>query len=266
MGQRDYSVEYDLRDNFVQSKLYVAFNDELAGELTPLIFDHPKGYGSKPFPPDIIAYRLILDPVNFQTIALFEVYWKRQDCSWRELNKDHDHDYEQIQVHFNFNTGKVNKVVISSIGPIECGGHGVEVYIKDSGFRTYGINYRTSPRTFFPWGGKEGKPNRTLIREIPLNRLIFEGMKPKVLVLNCYHVFTGMKRKSLAKGRSQLFPQLIRLDAEILNRWYYRNAKNRFGHDISNPFKKPYVLYYPPPESILSRLVYGLLWILGKLK
>ena len=268
LGRNNFPVEYDLKDRFVQPKLYVAFNDELAGKLAPLIFDHPKGYGSKPVPPEIMAYRLVVDPENRQASALFEVYWKKQDCDWRNLNKDHDHDYEQIQVHFNIDTGEVKRVVISSTGPKMFAGHGVEVYAKDAKHSAYEIDYRTSSKKFFPWGGKNGRPWRTQVRQIPLDRLVFDEMRPKIFVLNCYHVFTGVRINYSMKEHAQLFPQLVRLDAKMLDKWYYRYkpAKTRFGHDISDPFREPYVMYHPPPKNLLSRIAYGLLRLLGNLK
>ena len=64
-----------------------------------------------------MAYRILVDLKAQRLCVLYEVYWRRQDCSWREFNKDHDHDYEQIQLHFNLKTGKKEKVIISSVGP-----------------------------------------------------------------------------------------------------------------------------------------------------
>jgi len=83
-----------------------------------------------------------------------------------------------------------------------------------------------------------------------------------VLVVNCYHAFTGLKKELAPEEKIELKPKLERLDLKLLNVWYYRNAKNRYGHDISNPFKEPYILYYPPPEDWTSRIAYSLLWVI----
>ena len=41
--------------------------------------------------------------------------------------KDPDHDYEQIQIQFDLKTGK-KKYIVSSVGPVDYAGHGVEIY------------------------------------------------------------------------------------------------------------------------------------------
>jgi len=265
IGGKNYELEFDPQDSYVTPDLKVAFCNQLAEDFTPILFD-PKDYGSKPFPPDFIAYRLVVDQERQRLCILYEVYWRRQDCSWKELNKDHDHDYEQIQIHFNLKTGKKEKVVVSSVGPVENAGHGVEVYSSTPKATAKTVAYSTSPKKSFPWGGDFGQKNSTQIREIPIENLCSETEKPAILVLNCYHAFTGLKRHLLPEERKELKPTLERLDRKLLDKWYYRHAKNRFGHDVSKPFEEPYVMYYPPPEDWLSRLVYGYLWLLNSLK
>jgi len=256
-----YELEFDPHDHYVVPDFAVAFCDSLAEEFVPVLFD-PKGYGDLPYPPDFIAYRLVVDSKGQRMCAIYEVYWRRQDCTWKELNKDHDHDYEQIQVHFNLKTGKREKIIVSSVGPVEFAGHGVEIYstILNATFRN--TSYSTSPKKWFPWGGEFGQNNITQIREIPVDHLIFEEKRPAVLVVNCYHAFTGLKKELAPEEKIELKPKLERLDLKLLNVWYYRNAKNRYGHDISNPFKEPYILYYPPPEDWTSRIAYSLLWVI----
>ncbi len=65
----------------------------------------------------------------------------------------------------------------------------------------------------------------------------------------------------LGEERIELEPKLERLNQKLIEIWYYRNVKNRFGHDGSKPFDEPYIMYYPPPEDLLSRFVYGVLWL-----
>ena len=254
-----YELEYDSQDPYVVSNLRLAFCDQLATDFSPILFD-PKGNGSRPFPPDILAYRLLVDSEEEMICVLYEVYWRRQDCSWKELNKDHDHDYEQIQIQFNLKTTE-KKFVFSSVGPVEFAGHGVEVFsnVTEASFRN--VEYTTSSKKFFPWGGDSGQKNLTQIRIIPADRLFVEGKRSEVIVVNCYHAFTGVKIALTPEERVELKPKLVRLDQKLLDAWYYRNSKNRYGHDVSNPFEEPYIKYYPPPEDWLSRFVYGVLWL-----
>ena len=262
---KNYELEYDPQDPFVAHDLAIAYCSQLAKDFMPVLFD-PRGHGSKPNPPEIIAYRLVVDVEGKRLCALYEVYWRRQDCTWRELNKDHKHDYEQIQVHFNTETGKKEKVVVSSVGSVEHAGHGIEIYSNIRGAEFRNVVYTTSPKGPFPWGGDHGQNNTTEIREMPIEQLVFENGRPIVRVLNCYHAFAGLKPWVKLEERIELTPSLVRLDRKLLERWYYRHARNRFGHDISKPFEEPYVMYYPPPEDWLSRLVYGLLWLVSSLK
>ena len=262
---KHYTLEYAEKDPFVANGLSVAYCEELASDFMPVLYD-PRGCGSTPESPEMIAYRLVADKNHQRLCAIYEVYWKRQDCSWQDLNKDHDHDYEQVQVHFNLQTGRMDKVVVSSTGPIENGGHGVEVYseVISASFRT--VVYMTAGNKVFPWGGKNGQKNATQVREIQIGQLLFEARKPPVVVLNCYHVFSGLKRQLLPQEKIVLSPKLEKLDCKLLEKWYYLHAANRFGHDISNPFNEPYLKYFPPPEDWVSRMAYGFLWVFSSLK
>jgi hypothetical protein len=265
VGGKDYQLEYDLKDSFVANGFLVAYSDELAANFLPIIYD-PRRYGGFPYAPEIVAYRLIVDLNRKKLCILYEVYWIRQDCTWMELNKDHDHDYEQIQIHFNLATGVMDKVVVSSTGPIENGGHGVEVFsnVSEAKFRT--VLYMTSSDKTYPWGGKYGQSNATQIRDIPIKQLSFENRRPLIVVLNCYHAFAGLKRLLLPDEKKLLNPELIRLDSKLLERWYYLNAKNRFGHDLSKPFDEPHIMYFPPPEDWISRIAYSFLWFFSSIK
>jgi hypothetical protein len=262
---RKYELEFDTADAYVASDLAVAYCTQLAEDFMPVIFD-PRDRGSKPYPPELIGYRLVLDTQRQKLCALYEVYWRRQDCTWKELNKDHDHDYEQIQVHFNLENGEKEKIVVSSVGPVENAGHGIEIYYHLPKAAVRAVEYTTSSEKTFPWGGKHGQKNTTQIREIPIEELRLENGKPAVTVLNCYHAFSGVKRQLSPDERKELKPKLERLDRRLLERWYYHHAKNRFGHDVSKPFEEPHVMYYPPPEDWLSRLAYSLLWLAFSLR
>jgi hypothetical protein len=263
--EKDYALKYDYEDPFVVENLLVAYSDELAVDFMPVIYD-PRGYGSTPHPPESVAYRLVIDPERQRLCVIYEVYWKRQECTWKQLNKSHDHDYEQIQIHFNLKTGLKEKVVVSSSGPIEHGGHGVEVYSNTTITSVKTVIYTTSPKEFFPWGGKNGQNKATQLREIPIKHLFLENGKPAVVVLNCYHAFAGLKRRLLPEEKNLLTPKLERLNRELLEKWCYLHFKNRFGRDLSNPFNEPYLMYYPPPEHLISRVTYTILWIIARAK
>jgi len=257
---KEYQLEHDLRDPFVAPGLAVAYCPQLAEDFLPIVLD-PRGHGSRPYPPELIAHRTVVDVRGKKLCIIYEVYWRRQDCTWRELNKDHDHDYEQLQVHFNTETGAKERVIVSSVGPVEHAGHGIEVYSHVATPEVRDVEYTTSPKGPFPWGGDHGMKYVIQIRVMPIGRLVLERGRPAVLVLNCYHAFAGLKRMLPAKERNELRPKLGRLDQRLLEKWYYRHAKNKFGHDVSKPFDEPYVIYYPPPEDWKSRLVYYLLWL-----
>jgi hypothetical protein len=262
---RKYCLKYDPRDTFVASNLTVAYCQQLAKDFMPAIFD-PWGHGSKPSKPEFIAYRLIIDSKMRRLCILYEVYWRRQDCTWKELNKDHDHDYEQIQIHFDMKTGEVERVVVSSVGPISYAGHGVEVYSHIRKAVAREVQYTTSSRRVFPWGGENGQNNVTQIREMPIDRLVFRDGRPVMLVLNCYHAFAGKKKWSSVEVGEKLTPRLEKLDGSLLERWYYGNVRNRFGHDISDPFEEACLMYYPPPEDWKSRIVYSFVWLFSSLR
>jgi len=257
---KEYTLVYDYEDRFVSSGQIVAYCSQLAEDFKPILIDR-KGYGIQPFPPSYITYRLVIDRKRQKLCILYEIYWRKQECSWRELNKDHDHDYEQIQVHLNMKEGKIERVVVASVGPIEHAGHGVEVYSEISKVDVRNIKYCTSSKPLFPWGGQCGQNNVTQVREMPIEKLTFEGQRPLAVIANCYHAFVGLKGRAGSKETARLNPDIVKLDETLLMAWYYRNTNNRFGHDISKPLEEPHVMYYPPPEAISSRLVYGLLWL-----
>ena len=229
---KEYELEFDSKDPFIRDGLEVAYSESLAHDFMPILLD-PQKFGSTPFPPDFLAYRLIVDRRRKKLCVLYEVYWRRQECSWQDLYKCHDHDYEQIQVHFNLQTGKKEKIVISSVGPVINAGHGVEIfsYIPKAKVKT--VEYLTSIKKFFPWGGNCGEKNQTQVREIPIEKLFFEQKRPVVLILNCYHAFVGLKRQILAENQNKLDNKLERLDKTLLDRWYYRHSTNKFAHDLS---------------------------------
>lgn len=265
IGDEEYELEYDPEDPFIAEGLEVAYCDRLAEDYMPIILD-PRGCGSEPSHPELTAYRLVVDPRSLRICILYEVYWERQDCTWRELNKDHDHDYEQIQVHIDGGSGEVERVVVSSVGSVEYSGHGVEIYAEIPEAKAEDMEYTTSPMRRFPWGGTRGRKGVTQIRWIPIERLFFENRRPAVVVLNCYHVFTGLKRRTKPGEWPELKPQLGRLDRKRLDRWYYHHSENRFGHDVSKPLEEPCIFYYPPPDDWKARLIYRLLSLYFSIK
>ena len=259
LGGQTYSLVEDPGDRYVVTGGTVAFCDRLAEDFKPIVID-AHGYGSKPQPPEFMAYRAVAGPGRRMLCLLYELYWRRQDCDWKGLNKDHAHDYEQIQVHFDMEENRLDKVVVSSVGPPECAGHGVEVYahVDEKTWRM--VDYVTSPKEAFPWGGSGGRNWFTQVREMPLGLLLFSENRPVVQVVSCYHVFSGVKIDRPREEGPELEIELRRLDTELLERWYLQHFKNRFGHDVSKPHEEPHQMYYPPPEDWISRIAYALLW------
>ncbi|UCH57181.1 MAG: hypothetical protein JSV18_07570 [Candidatus Bathyarchaeota archaeon] len=262
---KSYVLEPDTQDKYVVPGASVAYCSEMAEDFKPVVID-PQGHGTEPFPPEFMAYRIVVDSEKRGVCLLYEVYWKRQDCTWRDLNKDHDHDYEQIQIHFDAQASRMQRVIVSSVGPVDCAGHGVEVYSGVTAPEARRVNYSTSPKGPYPWGGSHGQKWFTQVREMPLEMLVFSEMRPIVRLVSCYHVFAGMKRGRPVAMETELDIDLRRLDRGLLERWYYRHAKNRFGRDLSKPFEEPYVMYYPPPEDWASRVAYALLWLFASPK
>ncbi|MDO8123407.1 MAG: hypothetical protein Q6364_03415 [Candidatus Hermodarchaeota archaeon] len=261
---REYTLEFDKRDPFVSPAFDVAFCDELALRYKPIIID-PKGHGKQPVPPEFMAYRLVYDERHHRLCIIYEVYWTRQDCSWRQFNKDHEHDYEQIQIHFNLQHSSLDRVVIASAGPPRYGGHGVEVYRHVKQVRSGAIRRKTSSFESFPWGRHTYE---IWVLDQPLYNLVFIDQRPIVRISNCFHVFTGIKwnqwqyhrRKSKRRNplQHELTIPLCRLDRRILWQWYYQHHKNPLGHDLSNPFTPPHILYYPSPSEFGLRFLFTL--------
>lgn len=264
IGDEHYGLIYDTKDPYITSGYKVCYCDSLADDYKPIFYD-PKGWGITPFPPEYLAYRIIQDPTKMKLCLIYELYWSRQDCTWREMNKDHDFDYEQIQVHIDQNNSVVEKVVVSSIGPAKSAFHGVEVYSNKEEFSHHQVDYKTSSFRHFPWGGLFGKNRLTFVRNIPLKNLEFDVTHPVMIVINCYHAFTGSKGNRDLSGSPMLKPDLKRLDQNLLNKWYRENKNNRYGRDLSKAIQCPFVMYSPPPDQWILNIYYDILWrIFGK--
>lgn len=259
-----YVLEFDKRDPFVSPAFDVAYCDRLASKYKPVVLD-PLGYGRSPVPPEFMAYRIVFDNNNQRLCLIYELYWRRQDCQWRQFNKDHDHDYEQIQIHFNLNKEKLSRVVVASAGPPRYGGHGVEIYRHKKQVHAGAMRRKTASFESFPWG----RHNYEIwVLDQPIYNLVFIEKRPVVRVSNCFHVFTGIKwnqwqghrKKPKTENplRHELKMPLCRLDRRILWQWYYQHRENQFAHDLSNPFNPPHILYYPPPTQYFLRFSFTL--------
>ena len=269
---REYKLSLDPFDPFVSPQYTVAFCDELAARYRPIILD-PQGYGRIPVSPDFMAYRLVYDEGQKRLCIIYEIYWRRQDCTWREFNKDHNHDYEQIQIHFDLSTGAMNHVVLASDGPPIYGGHGVEIYSRRNDVWSGEMRSYTASVNSYPWGRHLYE---IWVVEQPLHNLLFRRRRPVVRITTCFHVFTGIVRDRLppdfpVMALDVLFPHeleipLCRLTRQILWKWYYQHMENRFGHDLSHPFNPPHILYVPSPSAIIPRLLYTFLGIVATVR
>jgi hypothetical protein len=261
---QEFVLDFDKRDPFVSPAYDIAYCDELAKQYKPVIID-PAGYGQRPVPPDFMAYRLVYDNIHRRLCIIYEVYWRLQDCTWRQFNKDHEHDYEQIQVHFDLQNGFLDRVVIASAGPPRYGGHGVEIYRHIKQVWSGAVRRKTASFDSFPWGRHDYE---IWVLEQPIYNLVFIDQRPLVRISNCFHVFTGIKwnqwqthrRKTDTDNpfRHELTIPLYRLDRRILWQWYYQHRTNQFGHDLSDPFPPPHILYFPSPKQFLLRFSFTL--------
>jgi len=256
-----YRLELDLDATFVLPEFNVAYNDVLANNYKPVILDtHVKKWGSHPVPPEFMAYRFIIDNDVNRLCAIYEIYWREQDCDIQNLNKDHEHDYEQVQIHFSLDTGLIVRVAVAAVGKKRYGGHGVEVYSQPKlidGQKKYDFVQRnTSPRPYFPGGSYT---YITEVKRIEISKLAFRDRRPILVVVNCYHVFAGGKQKQERTPRFQeaveLSIPLKRLDEQLLQEWY-NYKENPYRHDISAPFEEPYMLY--KPHTVKCRIFYWL--------
>jgi len=74
--RKKYKLEYDPQDPFVTPSLAVAYCSQLARDFMPVLLD-PHGHGSKPFPPEFVAYRLVIDSKRQRLCILYELYWRK---------------------------------------------------------------------------------------------------------------------------------------------------------------------------------------------
>ncbi|MFW9935727.1 MAG: hypothetical protein ACFFDU_09555 [Candidatus Thorarchaeota archaeon] len=259
-----YVLEFDRRDPFVAPIYAVAFCDELANHYKPVILD-PQRFGRIPVSPEFMAYRLVYDSNKQRLCIIYEIYWQHQDCQWRQFNKDHLHDYEQIQIHFNLRKGILSRVIVASAGPTRYGGHGIEVYRHVKQVRSGRVRRKTSSFESFPWG----RHNYEIwVLDQPIFNLVFIKKRPVVRIINCFHVFTGIKWNQWHSHRHspsainplqhELVIPLRRLDRRLLWQWYYQHRTNQFAHDLSDPFTRPHILYYPSPKEFFLRFFFAL--------
>lgn len=255
---KQYELVYDSLDPYVVPGYRVCYCDSLARVFQPILY-YPYKAGDSTIAPEYMAYRFVHDPQKNKLCIIYEVYWPKQDCNWRNMNKDHEFDYEPIQVHLDTTKKTVEKVVISTIGPPTALFHGVEVYIDIKKAFYEPKKFRTSSSSRFPWGGLLGKTRNTYVRNLPLDTLDFEKKRPVVSIINCFHAFIGSRGKRDLTGSPVFDLHLKRLNKELLEVWYNKNEANRYGRDISKPLQYPHMMYSPPPELKFSNFCYDVL-------
>lgn len=104
------------------------------------------------------------------------------------------------------------------------------------------------------------------MKVILIDRLSFSGSRPEVLTINCYHVFTGLKRRLDIDEARGLKTRLVRLDRHLLETWYYRHSKIGLDTTFPIPWRSHTSSIIHPPEDWKSRLAYYILWILNSIK
>ncbi len=75
VGNEECELEYQPHDPFIANGLEVAFCDKLP--RTWAIKLDPKDYVVTPFPPDLTAYRLIVDPTTLKICIFYGIYLVR---------------------------------------------------------------------------------------------------------------------------------------------------------------------------------------------
>jgi hypothetical protein len=230
----------DFYSKYLDPGTLVTFDDELAGKFQPLIFD-PYGYGKDPAPEGVF-YRILNK--GDEKVIQYYVYWEKQDCKGEVLGElySHDYDYEPV---FIFTRGdEVFRVVLAGEGKPAQAGHRTDIYeVRDRRLRDYTDNvpYTTGPKTQYPFGENRSR-DEVIVRSI--SKLAFEGKRLKICLAACYHVYDALD-PNMVRGPVLVSP-LRRLDDSVLDEWY---NEEHFGHDVSNPWVKPYIRYHPPPPA-----------------
>lgn len=252
----------EAKSKYLVKWLDLYFCDDLASQRVPLIFD-PNGYGSKPVKPKGIYYRTVRFKNRNSLCFQYFVYWPKQKCGGI---RDHIHDYEPIFIFYKISSKHPYMVANNGVGG-NVSLHRIEIHADKYGYRDkkdHPGNFQTSPSPYYPFGDSEGQKIKQFYKRYPLmSSLYFKDNHPLFAVCMCYHVFGGQEKYSgLLQTKyiedNPLELKLRRLDDKVLDKWYLKHHKSKneepFGHDVSNPFKFPYIRYFDPKNHPLIKL------------
>jgi hypothetical protein len=163
----------------------------------------------------------------------------------------HDYDFEPV---FIFVTdSRINKIVISGKGDVEARPHVTTIFKlwKGASFNEGFCEYKSNPRNY-P-NENEQKIFQSIGKDFFLEKGVTvkdvcKGVHPHLAILTCYHAFTaddkynGMNLFTPEK-KIDLEPQPLKDD--IIENWF---KTGHFGHDVSDPFKFPYIKFFSPSK------------------
>jgi hypothetical protein len=210
--------------------------------------------------PEALYYRILQSRKDEFCIQYF-YYWEYQNC----MMISHGHDYEPIYIYLKSDNPTPHLIVNAGLARPDCHFHKNEVRPlsgkKDNDTRHITVNL--SPYPSYPFGQEGNVIYRGCLKTYPLDTgedLLFEqnGNRPLFGIRACSNVFSGAEG-DLHGPRFKL--PLRKLTDRVLDKWYFHHYKNRddmpFGHDISDPFRSPYIKFHKPSkeevETVLLR-------------
>ena len=232
----------------------VFFSTKLARQYEPIVYAGDSISGD----PAAVYYRILQNYNNEFCIQYF-YYWEYQNCP----PASHYYDYEPIFIYLTFDDPKPYLIVNGGFAlGYGCNFHKNEVRPR-KGKRdrdTQQVTTNLSPYPFYPFGKDGNLKYHGCVKTYPLDSgedLRFEGNSNRPLfgIRACSNVFSGAQDD--LHGH-KFNPSLKRLTDKVLSKWYFNHYKRTndmpFGHDIANPFSRPYIKFHKPSREEVERL------------
>ncbi len=238
---KKYSLDFQ-SNKFVSPHNNAAFCDELAQDFVPCILENKADSGSQFQPTDEVYYIIQTSPKG-RLCLLYEYLWPQIDADLRFGY------YKQIQVHFDLKKNILEKVVMSSGGSLKEQHHDVLVFLPISSSKKHEKeDFELSAA--FPYK-EELLPQITII-ERPIFELKFDNVSPVVTTpsyaASFFPLATGSNNNMSDYEKRTSF-DLQRLDEKTLHRLYFENKSQVLGHDISDPFVEPHIMFVIPGKT-----------------
>ncbi|MFB5601213.1 MAG: hypothetical protein ACE5SW_13415 [Nitrososphaeraceae archaeon] len=253
----------DSESRYLFDSLKLYYSDDFANMYRPIIYSGLE-YIHENDPtinPEGMYYRIVSDQLKGEYCIQYFIYWLEQNCTEFLNISNHRYDYEPIYVYIKppnlIPVGVVNAGK-SQILSFRCRFHKTEIRRVEYTNRDrveYPYLFTSSPEPFFPFGGQNGRVGRNCIKTYPLAGSIYlDQLRPLFGINSCFHSFSGSESSLIGKPFN--IP-LRKLTDEILTTWFFNHYKNEdeepFGHDVSNPFRFPFIQYIDP-KPYLKRL------------